>query len=68
MSNLSRRKWITTGLAATAGASGLAMAARPEAPAAAARPVVINLRRENVLMRASLRRRAGLSSSIACGF
>ncbi len=28
MSNLSRRKWITTGLAATAGASGLAIAAR----------------------------------------
>jgi DMSO/TMAO reductase YedYZ molybdopterin-dependent catalytic subunit len=28
MSNLSRRKWITTGLAATAGASGLAVAAR----------------------------------------
>src|ERR1700730_12504297 len=28
MSNLSRRKWITTGFAATAGASGLAVAAR----------------------------------------
>ena len=28
MSKLSRRKWITSGLAATAGASGLAMAAR----------------------------------------
>jgi DMSO/TMAO reductase YedYZ molybdopterin-dependent catalytic subunit len=28
MSNLSRRKWITTGLAATAGASGLAVAGR----------------------------------------
>jgi DMSO/TMAO reductase YedYZ molybdopterin-dependent catalytic subunit len=28
MTNLSRRKWITTGLAATAGASGLAVAAR----------------------------------------
>jgi DMSO/TMAO reductase YedYZ molybdopterin-dependent catalytic subunit len=28
MSNLSRRNWITTGLAATAGASGLAIAAR----------------------------------------
>ena len=28
MSNLSRRKLITTGLAATAGASGLAVAAR----------------------------------------
>ncbi len=28
MSDLSRRKWITTGLAATAGASGLAVAAR----------------------------------------